>query len=1364
MFRIKTPAIWRVTTLSIAVLLTHQAWAARKIVFLAGGRSHGPGEHEFNAGCQLLAKALNESKLDIEATVIQGWPKDESVLNSIKGLVIYADGTSVVGKGWEKVDQLAKSGVGLMFMHYAVHPDAAQGEKYYRPWIGGAFETDFSVNPHWVADLKALPNHPVSNGVGSLVEAYDEFYYNMRFIPDRSKVLDLVTATPDRERMKQYINLWNQHGVDGLDKPQTLMWGIERKDGGRGVGFTGGHYHRNWSIDNFRKIVLNAVVWTAGLDVPKDGVPSKSLTEDELNANLDDKGKVVRLKVVQPGEFKNLPAAKIQTEREAKFPKTGQNGKTVIDAARKTAQNGAAGAGAALASTAVMTPKGKRLEEIKASLKGAKELYLVVEDAGDNNSDWANWIEPTLIMSDGSKKDLTELKWRSAESGWGQSKMGKNVQGDALVIDKQTYTKGIGTHAASTIVFDLPAGVEAFTAKVGIDDGGAFQQGTVKASSVKFAVYSQKPTAAGEVTAALVPEDRFAVADEQLEVTIWATTPLLYNPTNIDFDKDGRLYVAEGVNYRRSIQRPEGDRIVILEDTDGDGVADASNVFTQDKNLESPLGVAVLDNKIIVSQPPDLIVYTDVNGDRKFDAAVDKKEVLLTGFNARQHDHSLHSVTAGPDGQWNFNNGNCGGIFTDKSSKTFRIGSSYYQSGGGTWYSDTRAIAGQRSDDGNVWVGGFSVRMNPDGTNARIVGHNYRNSYEQALTSFGDMFQSDNDDPPACRVAEIIEGGNAGFSSADGQRSWGADKRPGQDTPTAEWRQEDPGTMPSGDVYGGGSPTGVAFYENGALGDKWQGLLLACEAGKNVVFGYLPVPDGAGFKLERIDFINTNKEKKFAGSDFIGGANNELYTRFRPADVTVGPDGALYVADWFDPRVGGHGTGDKAASGTIYRIAPKGFKSVVPKIDLSTTEGQIAALKSPAVNVRNSGFTRLKAQGAKAVPAVTAVLKDKNPYIAARAVWLLAQMGEEGQQVVSELLGVKDARQRLVALRALRAAGVDRVKLAQKMVRDYAPMVRREVALMLRDVPAEQSVPLLAQIASQFDGKDRAYLDAVGLGSTNKEAAVYDAARTLMKQSSGDKWSDAFAWIAWRLHPNQAVADIKARALAASTSPEQSKLMLTALGFNPSPTASGAMIQIANTEGFVHKDLAKWWINNRKGNLWKSHNLDAILKSMGQDPANVKLIAVEMPAVPANAPKLPSAADIAKLPGDKERGKAAFAACYMCHKVGEQGVDYGPDLTTFGRQQPADVIINAIANPSAEVSHGYEGSEIKTKDGITIVGMVLSDGDPVLVKCVGGQTQSIAKSRIASMKPLKQSLMYDPANLGLTPQAIADITAYLKSL
>ncbi|RYD33979.1 MAG: hypothetical protein EOP87_10040, partial [Verrucomicrobiaceae bacterium] len=992
-----------------------------------------------------------------------------------------------------------------------------------------------------------------------------------------------------------------------------LMWGIDRPDGGRGVGFTGGHYHRNWSDDAFRKLVLNTIAWTAKVEVPKDGVKSKPLTEDDINANLDPKGNPVRLTLVKKDEWKKIPTAPIQRDREAGFP---QLGPAKFENAGRKPSAAKGGPVKPVAQSPAMDSRNARLHEIKANLDGAKELYLVVGDNGDTGFDWANWIEPRIYFKNGSSKDLTELPWTSAEAGFGTVQVGKNIDGKPLTIDKKTYEKGIGTHAASTIVYQLPEGVRGFTAKVGIDDGGMFQQGKTQGSSVTFRVFTEKPPGEGELAETLVPENLFSTPDSSLEVTVWATTPMLRNPTNIDFDAEGRMYVVEGVNYRHaSGARPEGDRVVILSDTNADGMADTTEIFTQDKNLESPLGVSVIGNKVVVSQPPDLIVYTDVNGDRKFDPAVDKREVLLTGFNARQHDHSLHSVTVGPDGLWNFNNGNCGAIFTDKSGKTFRIGSEYYNSGGGTWYQDTRSVAGKPSDDGNVWVGGFSVRMKPDGTEARIVGHNYRNSYEQALTSFGDMFQSDNDDPPACRVAEVIEGGNAGFSSADGQRSWGADRRPGQDVPTAEWRQEDPGTMPAGDVYGGGSPTGVAFYENGALPEKWQGLLLACEAGKNVIFGYLPVPDGAGFKLERIDFLTSNREKEFAGSDFVGGGNNDLKTRFRPADVAVGPDGALYVADWFDPRVGGHGTMDKAGSGTIYRIAPKGFKPVVPKIDLETTAGQITALRSPAVNVRNSGFLRLKEQGEGAVPALSALLKDKNPYVAARAVWLLAQSGPSGQKIVTSLLESPDARLRLVACRAVRAAGGDAVMLAGKMAADPSAMVRREIALSLRDVPAEKALPFLVTIANKFDGKDRAYLEAFGLGCTGKEAAVYDALRGKVT-AAPDSWTDAFAWITWRLHPPQAVADLKTRALS-RVSADQSKLTLTALGFTNSAAAAAAMIDLANNKDFTQKDLANWWVGNRKGNLWKPYDVDGILKAMGQDPEKTTLVAVEMPPEPA---------------------------------------------------------------------------------------------------------------------------------------------------
>ena len=149
-----------------------------------------------------------------------------------------------------------------------------------------------------------------------------------------------------------------------------------------------------------------------------------------------------------------------------------------------------------------------------------------------------------------------------------------------------------------------------------------------------------------------LPLNLFQVPDG-LEVTLWATTPMLRNPTNIDIDKDGRIWVAEGVRYRSHFARqPEGDKIIVLQDTDGDGKADSTHTFVQEPALIAPLGVSVIDNKIIVAQPPD---HDRLHGRRP------QPEVRPGGGQARgaadgiqgvNHDHSLHSVTVGPDGKW----------------------------------------------------------------------------------------------------------------------------------------------------------------------------------------------------------------------------------------------------------------------------------------------------------------------------------------------------------------------------------------------------------------------------------------------------------------------------------------------------------------------------------------------------------------------------------------------------------------------------------------------------------------------------------------------------------------------------------------
>ena len=855
---------------------------------------------------------------------------------------------------------------------------------------------------------------------------------------------------------------------------------------------------------------------------------------------------------------------------------------------------------------------------------------------------------------------------------------------------------------------------------------------------------------------------------EGLEVTLWAASPQLHNPTNVDIDRDGRIWVAEGVRYRsHHARQPEGDRIVVLQDTDGDGKADSTHTFVQEPALIAPLGVSVMDNKVIVAQPPDLIVYTDVDRNLRFDPAVDEREVLLTGFQGVNHDHSLHSVTFGPDGKWVFNAGNTGAMFTDRSGKTFRIFGSYRARPVGPFKfpHDPALHAGTPSDDGHVYVGGFTVRMNPDGTDAEIIGHNYRNSYEQSVTSLGDVFQNDNDDPPACRVSWVMEYANFGYSSNDGQRTWQADRRPGQSVPVAEWRQEDPGIAPVGDVYGGGSPTGNVFYENGALGPSWDGTFFAAEAGRNEVFSYQPAPEGAGFALERKIFLTSNVKQQYAGSDFVmrsAGVTGALATLFRPSDIAVGPDGALYVSDWIDARVGGHQDLDDTLSGAIYRIAPKGFVSKVPDFDATTIDGLITALRSPAVNVRGIGFEGLKARGAAAVNAVASLLEDPSPYMRGRAIYLLYQLGPEGRQRAGLPESYTDPALRIATYRAMRRAGLDIMPVASRLALDTDPGVRREVALSMRDQLATTALDVLVDIARGFDGLDRSYLEALGTGATGKEPALYERLRRdLGMKDDPMAWSGSFARIAWRLHVPAAVADLAARARSTKLSLSDRRLALDTLAFINDPRASKAMLSLAEPDSPLG-EAATWWLLNRVSNDWADYGLGPALKTAGiYDPESIVLQEIVVPPAAADLPQL-SVEEIVRRTGDAARGKITAARCLICHVIDGTGAELGSSLDGWGRGKSADVIATAIVRPSADVAQGYEGTELETKDGLIIQGLLIKQGDPLMMRSMGGITQIIPADRVAGRRQMEASLMMSAAQLGLTAQDVADLVAFLR--
>ena len=279
--------------LLFALGLLSSTAAEKKIVLLAGSPSHGPGEHEFNAGCQLLKKCL-DSVPGIKTEIHKnGWPTDEKAFEGADAIFIYCDG----GGGHpfhrperrEVIGKLMKKGVGLGCAHYAVEvPKGPTGDAFLE-WIGGYFEPHWSVNPHWVADFKSLPEHPISRGVRPF-KINDEWYYHMRFREGMKGVTAILTDLPPEKTLSRPDgpHSGNPAVREAIKRgePQHLLWAAEREDGGRGFGFTGGHYHKNWGDENFRKVVLNAILWSAKAEIPANGVESK-VTEEDLKQNLD---------------------------------------------------------------------------------------------------------------------------------------------------------------------------------------------------------------------------------------------------------------------------------------------------------------------------------------------------------------------------------------------------------------------------------------------------------------------------------------------------------------------------------------------------------------------------------------------------------------------------------------------------------------------------------------------------------------------------------------------------------------------------------------------------------------------------------------------------------------------------------------------------------------------------------------------------------------------------------------------------------------------------------------------------------------------------------------------------------------------
>ena len=956
---------------------------------------------------------------------------------------------------------------------------------------------------------------------------------------------------------------------------------------------------------------------------------------------------------------------------------------------------------------------------------------------------------------------------------------------------------------------------------------------------------------------------------EGLKVGLFASEPMFSNPTNIAVDARGRVWVCEAYNYRNELNpknpvRNEGDRIMILEDTDSDGTADKSTVFYQGKDVNAALGICVLGKKVFVSCSPNVFVFTDDNGDD----VPDSKEVLFSGIKGLQHDHGVHAFTFGPDGKLYFNMGNEGQVLMDAHGQVVTDVHS-------------RAI----TTNGKPFQQGLAFRCNADGSNVEVLGHNFRNNYELTVDPYGTIWQSDNDDDgnKGTRINYVMEQGNFGFTDEMTGASWPARRtNMEKEIPLRHWHLNDPGVVPNVLQTGAGSPAGITMYEGTMLPEPFRGQIIHADAGQNVVRAYPVSNDGAGYTATILNLVEGQQDKWF-----------------RPVDVTPAPDGSLFIADWYDPGVGGHQAGD-LNRGRIYRVTGSDTQYNKTSIDVSSADAAIEALTNPNTDVRYQGWMALSNPGPGAENALLRLWKSGNPRHRAQALWLLARIDEKRTQYLEEALQDKDPNLRITALRVAKGLKIDVLPLVQKILHDSSAQVRREGILCLYGSDLQSAAEMWAEFARQYDGKDRWYLEALGIGAHKSWVQFF---ATWRKRVGKDWDKGPNRDIVWRSRAKDAIPllaelikdsdeaemlryfrafdfhsdPIKQQVLARLAIESSDDKALYALKhMNAQGSAIGAPLRaklntvmeknrgrleyvelasafyltdksgdllamaLQNPDSMAGREAVKLLLNWDRSDLLQKvfdqndndrsqalvkalwphmyHNaaisvMEKLLLDTTQS-VEIRKLAVRTFGGPwesedrllqlAKEKKIPSdlhtaaagvfqtawrsniredGAKLLNLPGSKEgkslpaiavlvekdgnveNGKMVFKnVCSNCHRVGNEGVNFGPDLSEIGDKLPKEALYTSILYPDQGISFGFEAYRFKLKDGSSAFGRIVSETEEKVDLQYINTQQTIAKPDVISRVKMENSLM--PGNLTslMTESDLVDLVEYLSSL
>ncbi|HEY3964509.1 MAG TPA: PVC-type heme-binding CxxCH protein [Planctomycetaceae bacterium] len=648
-------------------------------------------------------------------------------------------------------------------------------------------------------------------------------------------------------------------------------------------------------------------------------------------------------------------------------------------------------------------------------------------------------------------------------------------------------------------------------------------------------------------------------AADGFDVKLFASEPMIVNPIAVDVDTYGRVWVTEGTKYRRNVGNPPDDKIKVLEDTDGDGVADKMTVFTSD--LNAAMGVCVAGSKIYVPESPNLYVYEDKNNDLVPDGP---RQVLLTGFGGKNHDHGVHSQVFGPDHKLYMTNGDTSYNVTGPDGKNIKF----------------------------QWGG--MIRCEADGAQLEDFAVNFRNPVELSVDSFGNVWCSDNDNDglKSVRICWILEGGNYGwFGAPENIRN-----PDGSFDPIHHWRADKPGFVPYVLITGFGSPAGMTFYEGDAFGSKYQNTIIHCDPGPREIRSYTPerLP-GVGYK---------------AGQENIVTSSDNY---FRPIDPCVAPDGSIFVTDWYDGGVGGHAYND-LTRGRIYRITPKGKKPTrKDKPGPYTNDGvALVALASPNRATTFLARERLLASGEQAIPELTKLVAGQDRNVKARALWLLDRIGGKGRAHVEQELRSPDPAFRALAVRILRRHGDEYLTKLLPLAADQDGEVLKETLLAISRSKQPAATDALVKLFDRYDGHDRFLLETLGIAARGREAEVFSAVVDRPNQPVSPRLVN----IVRVLKPQDATKYLASKLASPDLSADSAQSLVAALAATPTPDAGKSVLALLAGKAPIDvKKLALAAVRLNIGGAWTALKNDAALEpavrsALGEQPLRSEALAL----------------------------------------------------------------------------------------------------------------------------------------------------------